>query len=86
MSGPTPPPVAAPPAPRGCFGVGSALVAVLVSGIYLLNFSMGIFELPDNLPIVGNLDELTASWVLFSALAYLGVDVLPFLPKQKPRD
>ncbi len=72
-----------PPAPRGCLGTGGAVGALFLSGVYLLNFSMGILELPDNLPIIGNLDELTASWIFFSALAYLGVDVLPFLRRKQ---
>lgn len=36
--------------------------------VYLLNFTMGIFELPDNLPIIGNLDELAASGLLFHSI------------------
>ena len=80
---PVPTSVPPPAAPRGCLGTGGAVGALLLSGVYLLNFSMGILELPDNLPIVGNLDELTASWIFFSALAYLGVDVLPFLRRKQ---
>ncbi len=36
-----------------------------VSTVYLLNFTMGVWELPDNLPFVGNLDEFAASglWI-----------------------
>ena len=36
--------------------------------IYLLNFTMGVFELPDNLPVIGNLDELAASGLLFHSI------------------
>ncbi|KKS95440.1 MAG: hypothetical protein UV71_C0007G0011 [Microgenomates group bacterium GW2011_GWC1_43_13] len=44
--------------------------------IYLLNPTAGFFEfIPDNVPFLGNLDEATASFLLFSVLAYFGYDV-----------
>ncbi len=39
-----------------------------IAVIYLLNFTMGIFEIPDNLPIIGNLDEAAASLLLFQSV------------------
>ncbi len=34
------------------------LIGMLLSGIYILNPTAGVWEIiPDNLPIVGNLDE-----------------------------
>jgi hypothetical protein len=63
----------------------SLAVAVIgiVSCLYLLNPGLGIFELiPDNLPIIGNLDEVTAAWLLLSALAYFGIDLRTFLIKR----
>jgi hypothetical protein len=39
---------------------------------------MGVFELPDNLPIVGHIDETLAAGLLLSCLRYLGIDLLPF--------
>lgn len=39
-------------------------IFLLLSAAYLLNFTMGVFELPDNLPLIGNLDELGASALL----------------------
>ena len=62
----------------GCFGQGVAFLGVLVSVIWLLNFTFGVVEIPDNLPIVGNLDEAAAAAVLFSCLRYLGFEALPF--------
>lgn len=51
-----------------------ALVGLL-SFIYLLNPGLGIFELlPDNIPFIGNLDEVTFTTVLFAALRYFGWD------------
>ncbi|MEQ9824172.1 MAG: hypothetical protein ABQ298_07295 [Puniceicoccaceae bacterium] len=39
-----------------------------ISILFLLNFTMGVFEIPDNLPIVGNLDEVAASLLLFQSI------------------
>jgi hypothetical protein len=44
-------------------------LASVVGGIYLLNPTLGIFELlPDTLPIVGNLDEAGAFLLLWYGL------------------
>jgi hypothetical protein len=50
---------------RAPFPIGSMLLG-LVSGVYLFNPTAGLLELiPDNLPVVGNLDEATAAFLLF---------------------
>jgi hypothetical protein len=49
---------------------------------------MGVFgEIPDALPLIGNLDEVLASAVLFSCLSYLGINVVPhrWQPGTPPR-
>jgi uncharacterized membrane protein YkvA (DUF1232 family) len=52
----------------------------LLSMLYIVNPTAGFFEvLPDNLPLIGNLDELTASLVLFNAMKYFGIDVFSLL-------
>lgn len=51
------------------FGLGC------ISFVYLLNFTFGIAELPDNLPIVGNLDEVAATVLFMNCLRYFGVDL-----------
>lgn len=66
------------PSPRGCMGTSIAVLTAMVSATYLANFTMGIWEIPDNFPIVGNLDEVFFSGLLFSSLGYLGIH-LPFL-------
>ena len=43
----------------------------IVSILYLLNFTVGIYEVPDNLPIIGNLDEFAASALLIYSLQAL---------------
>ena len=54
-------------------------LAGLLSFIYLLNPTMGIFELiPDNIPFIGNLDEATATMVLLAVLRHFGVDLTKF--------
>lgn len=65
----------------------SPLKSLLVGGfavlmvIYLLNPLAGIDFLPDNLPIVGNLDEATATAMLLGCLSYFGID-LPWLRRK----
>lgn len=45
----------------------------LLALVYLANPSAGLFELlPDNLPIIGNLDEAAATLLLLNCLAYFG--------------
>ena len=78
---------------RGCSSFGMALLGVLVSVVYLSNPTFGFFEIPDNLPLIGNLDEVFFSGVLFASLAKLGIR-LPFAGNrhsapstlQKPND
>jgi len=44
----------------------------ILSVLYLLNPGFGVFDLiPDNLPIIGNLDEGAAAYVIISVIAYL---------------
>ncbi len=48
----------------------------LLSALYLLNVGAGIVELiPDNIPIIGNLDEAAATMLLLNCLAYFGLDL-----------
>lgn len=42
---------------------------------YLLNPTAGLDFLPDNLPLVGNLDEATAVVVLLACLRHFGIDI-----------
>ena len=64
------------------------LVALLAlfCGWYLLNPTWGLIEIiPDNLPIVGNLDEATVVAVLLACLRYFGCDLTRFLARQPKR-
>ncbi len=55
-------------------------LAGLIGFIYILNPTAGVLELiPDNIPIVGNLDEAAAAALVLAALRYYGVDLTGFL-------
>lgn len=67
-----------------CLGALTAMMAVLISTLFLANLMFGIVEIPDNLPLVGNIDEAFATAVLVSALSRFGVHLAPnFDPRQK---
>ena len=54
-----------------------ALASIVVGTVYILNPTMGLFELlPDNLPIVGNLDEAAAVYLILGGLRYFGLDLI----------
>jgi len=42
--------------------------------LYLMNLTFGFEPLQDNLPLIGNLDELGVSAILLSVLSYFGLD------------
>jgi uncharacterized membrane protein YkvA (DUF1232 family) len=66
-----------PRSERTTAGVILWTVTGLIGAIYLLNPSAGVLELiPDNLPVVGNLDEAAATLLALAALKYLtGIDL-----------
>jgi uncharacterized membrane protein YkvA (DUF1232 family) len=52
------------------FGAG------VLAALYILNPTAGVFELiPDNIPLVGNLDEAAAVALLLMCLRYFGIDL-----------
>ena len=60
---------------RGCASGCLAIFGLLISVAYLSHISMGVIEIPDNLPFIGNLDEVFFSGVLFASLARLGINL-----------
>ena len=54
-------------------GFVSAVIGAALSALFLLNFTMGVFEIPDNLPIIGNIDEAFATTILIASLTRLGI-------------
>jgi hypothetical protein len=61
----------------------AAIAGLIFATLYLLNFTMGIWEIPDNLPIIGNLDEVAAAIWLMASLKHFGIDVTDFLMTEK---
>lgn len=58
----------------------------IASVVYLLNPGAGVFEvLPDNLPLIGNLDEAAAVGVLIMCLKYFGIDLTRLLGGESSR-
>jgi hypothetical protein len=67
----------------------SLIVGILgvISAIYIFNPTFGVFELiPDNLPIVGNLDEAAAAALLISCLSYFGMDIGGLFGRKTKKD
>lgn len=61
---------------RGPLKTLCVVILGAISGLYLINPGAGIFELlPDNLPILGNLDEAATTLVFLNCLAYFGIDL-----------
>ena len=49
----------------------------IISLIYIINPTAGFIALiPDNFPIVGNLDEAAPTVLLLSCLSYFGIDLV----------
>lgn len=63
---------------RGCAGTAFAALCACFSALWLLNLSGGFIEIPDNLPIVGNVDEAFFTMLLVGSLSYLGIEI-PFV-------
>lgn len=62
-------------------------VVGLLATFYLVNPGAGIFELiPDNLPLVGNLDEAGATALLLACLRYFGVDPMSLFTRKRKDD
>ena len=78
-------------AQKTCLGSCAALFGIVISTLWMLNLGCGVVEIPDNLPIIGNLDEAFFMIVLLSSLAYFGIEI-PFLrnryalPQNKSKD
>ena len=59
------------------------VIAGLFSVLYLINPGAGIFEiLPDNLPLIGNLDEALATALLIGVMREFGIDLTRWFPKK----
>jgi uncharacterized membrane protein YkvA (DUF1232 family) len=74
------PPVLPPEQPLWAKIIAWATIAA--GSAYMINPTAGIFELlPDNLPVVGNLDEAAVVFIMFAAMRYLGLRLPEFIEK-----
>jgi uncharacterized membrane protein YkvA (DUF1232 family) len=59
----------------------------LLSALYILNPGAGFFELiPDNIPLIGNLDEAAAVALLLMCLKFFGIDLPNIFRKDNPTE
>lgn len=62
------------------------IIVAIIAGIctvYLINPTAGFVELiPDNIPIIGNLDEAMATAVLLACARYFGFDISKFFGRK----
>ena len=62
-------------------------IAALLSALYLINPGAGILEfIPDNLPIIGNIDEAAAVTILLACARYFGMDLSKFFGSKAKED
>lgn len=63
-----------------------ALSLIVVCIIYLINPTLGVFEiLPDNLPFVGNIDEVFVAGLLLSLINFLRTGEFKLLRQEKKK-
>ncbi len=54
----------------------AVLMITALAALYLVNPTLGVLEfIPDNLPLLGNLDEFTATAIVISGLNFFGVNI-----------
>ena len=55
-----------------------AILGAILALVYLSNPTVGVFEfIPDNIPGIGNIDEVIATTILLTCLARLGIHITP---------
>ena len=61
---------------------------IIIGLVYLMNPTAGIIEIiPDNFPMIGNLDEAAAVLLVLSSLRFFGFDFTRFfLPFKKDKE
>lgn len=58
--------------PRSAWRTGGAMLGATLATVYILNPTLGVFELlPDVLPGIGNLDEAAATALLIACVRVL---------------
>ncbi len=60
-----------------------AYLLIIASVLYILNPTAGLFELlPDNIPIIGNIDEGLAVYLLLCSINYLRTGHFPIFERK----
>lgn len=72
----TPPAAVAPPS-TSMAGNLVSVIGLVLAGIYLANPTFGFDLIPDNLPGIGNIDEVVATTIFLACLSRLGINILP---------
>lgn len=78
----TPIPTEGTPPPdeeRPGWAKGLAWGVLVLGGLYILNPTFGVDLLPDNIPILGNLDEAAIVLVVLGTLRYLDIQLPGFI-------
>lgn len=58
----------------------------IVGIIYILNPTAGIIEIiPDNIPLIGNLDEAAAIILILGCLRHFGIDLTSYLKTDRDK-
>lgn len=84
---PTPPIPPSQNSGRPLVKSGGMFLLGLVCVVYLINPTLGFFELiPDVIPGVGNVDEALATVLLLRVLAYFGVNIAGLVPVARKQD
>jgi len=61
-----------------------AIIYGVLGIIYILNPTAGVIELiPDNIPIIGNLDEAAAIVLVIGSLRHFGIDITRYFNSKK---
>ena len=63
----------------------ACLIGIVLSLLYLANLGAGLIEIPDFIPIIGNIDEAVATTVLVSCLSRFGIHLAPNLDPRKKK-
>lgn len=71
--------------PQGCLTRLLAKIGLVLSVIYLANLKVGALDvINDKYPLVGNLDEVAAAFILFISLNALGIGPDRLFKRKEP--
>lgn len=63
------------------------IVSIIICVIYLINPTLGVFELiPDNLPLIGNIDEVFVAGLLLSLINFLRTGEFRLLKQSRKKN